>query len=106
VDYAYDGMPIRMPFFIRWIMHPLKRRILNEPMRSGSRIPRVSGGTLATAVVPTAEGIAHLQRAYAQLAGRTPTQPPPLLGRMTHDGWIALTLRHAELHLSFLKTES
>jgi hypothetical protein len=102
VDYGFDGVPLRIPFFVRWIMRPMKKWILTKPMRSGAKIPRVAGGTLATAVIPTTEGLEHLYKAFARLASESPTLPSPLLGPMTHKEWIALHLRHAELHLSFL----
>jgi hypothetical protein len=102
VDYAFDGVPLRIPFFIRWIVRPMKNQLLTKPMRAGSKIPRVAGGTLATTVVPTAEGWTHFQKAIARLSNETPARPSPLFGPMTHDEWIAQHLRHAELHLSFL----
>jgi hypothetical protein len=39
------------------------------------------------------------------LAKAPPTIPHALFGPLTHDEWIAQHLRHAELHLSFLRTE-
>ena len=105
VDYAYDGAPIKIPFFIRWAMKPMKNRMLNQPMKPGARIPWVPGGTLAIDVVSTPDGLAHFQKAFARLTQEVPTQPNPLLGPLTHAEWTSLHLRHAELHLSFLRPE-
>jgi Protein of unknown function (DUF1569) len=80
----------------------VKSRVLNRAMPTGSRIPGVKDGTIATEVVPTPESLIHLQKSYDRLASQVPVLPSPLFGRLTHGDWIKLHLRHAELHLSFL----
>jgi hypothetical protein len=40
-----------------------------------------------------------------QLKTQAPTAPSPILGTLTHEEWIAMHLRHAELHLGFLIPE-
>jgi Protein of unknown function (DUF1569) len=102
IDYSYDGAPIKIPWLMRQILRPLKNRILTKSMRAGSRIPGVADGTLATNVVPTAEALAHLHRNIDRLKASSPTSPSPLFGPLTHEEWIKLHLRHAELHLSFV----
>lgn len=101
VDFAYDGLPMAIPLPFRLIMRLAKPWILYKPMRPGSQIPRIPDGTLATAVVPSDVGLAHVRRAYARLRDDAPTRPHPALGFMTHGEWLNLHLRHAELHLSF-----
>lgn len=102
IDYAYGGSPVRVPSFVPWLLRPLRHRIINNPLKPGVRIPRVPGGTYATEDAPEAEAQAHLRRSFARLAREAPTLPHPLLGRLDHGEWVALQLRHAELHLSFL----
>ena len=104
-DYCYDGIPMKIPFFVRWIIRPLRNRLLTQPLKPGTRIPRVSGGTLATDIVSTQQGLHHFTKAFDRLANEVPPRPSPLFGRLTHDQWIAFNLRHAELHLSFLHPE-
>ncbi|WP_435016291.1 DUF1569 domain-containing protein [Tundrisphaera sp. TA3] len=106
VDFAYTGLPIKLPFFVRWLVRPLKKKMLAGPLRPGVKLPKTPGGTLATEVVPTDEGLAHLRQSFARLAAEPPTLPHPLFGRLTHDEWMALHLRHAELHLSFLHPDT
>jgi len=105
VDYSYDGAPLKIPFFIRWIIRPMKNRMLTKPMKAGRKIPGVRGGTLAIGVVSTEAGLAHFRKAFERLARESPARPNMLFGPMTHPQWIALHLRHAELHLSFLRTD-
>jgi hypothetical protein len=104
-EYGYTGVPLKVPFFIRWILRLQKRKFLYGPMRSGVRIPRVEGGTLATDPVPLEEGLGRYRRALERLKVEAPTAPSPIFGRLTHEESIALSLRHAELHLGFFIPE-
>lgn len=104
-EYGYTGAPLKVPFFIRWIAKLQKRKFLYGPMAAGSRIPRVEGGTLATDPVPLEEGLGRYRRALERLKVEVPTAPSPVFGRLTHEESIALSLRHAELHLGFFIAE-
>jgi hypothetical protein len=105
VEYGYTGCPLKVPFFIRWILRLRKRKFLYGPMRSGVKIPGVEGGTLATDPMPLDEAVERYRRVMERLKTEAPTAPSPIFGRLTHEEWIALNLRHAELHLSFLVPE-
>jgi hypothetical protein len=104
-EYGYTGVPLKVPFFVRWFVRLLKRKFLYGPMRAGARIPRVEGGTLATDPVPLEEGLGRYRRALERLKVEAPTAPSPIFGRLTHEESIALGLRHAELHLGFFSSE-
>jgi hypothetical protein len=104
-EYGYTGAPLNPPFFIRWILRLRKRKFLYEPMRPGVRIPGVEGGTLATDPLPLEEARERYRRVMERLKAEAPTAPSPALGWLTHNESIALTLRHAELHLGFLIPE-
>jgi Protein of unknown function (DUF1569) len=103
VAFAFDGNPLKPPFFVRWIVGRRKNKYLNEAMPAGVRIPRVEGGTLAWEPSTLDEGLAKFSAAWGRMKKEAPTLPNPLFGQMTHDEWIRLQLRHAELHLSFFK---
>jgi hypothetical protein len=102
-DYCYDGVPLVLPLPIRLFMRLLKSSMLRKPMRPGSRIPRVRGGTLAIAPASSVDGLAHFRRSFLRLRDQPPTRPHMAFGPMTHREWIALNLRHTELHLSFFR---
>ncbi len=106
VDYCYDGVPMTVPLPVKLVMRPMKRWFLHKPMRAGSRIPRIPGGTLATDLVPDASGVDHVRRSFARLRDEPPVRPHLIFGAMTHAEWIAMHLRHAELHLSFFQLRS
>jgi hypothetical protein len=101
-EYSYTGAPLKAPFFVKWFLRLRKRKFLYEPMRSGVKIPRVEGGTLATEPVPLDEGLERMRRVLGRLKSEAPTAPNVIFGPLRHDEWVALHCRHAELHLGFL----
>ena len=42
------------------------------------------------------------RRAFERLQASCPPHENILFGKLTHDEWIQMNLRHAELHLGFL----
>ncbi len=104
-EFGYTGVPLKVPFFIRWILRLRKRQFLYGPMRAGVRIPRVENGTLATEPLSLDEGLTRFRRITERLKTEAPTAPSPIFGNLTHDESIALNLRHAELHLGFFVPE-
>jgi hypothetical protein len=104
-EYGYTGMPLKVPFFIRWIVRLRKRKYLYEPMKPGLKIPRVEGGTLATEPMTLEEALPRFRKVSERLKKEPPTVPSPVMGYLTHDESIAINLRHAELHLGFFVPE-
>jgi hypothetical protein len=104
-EYSYTGVPLRVPFFIKWLVRLRRRKFLDGPMRAGGKIPGVAGGTLATESIPLEEALGRLRRVMERLKVEPPAAPNQLFGPLTHAEWIALNLRHAELHLGFLIPE-
>ena len=105
VGFAYDGVPVRPPLLVRWIMKPMKKRFLYKAMPAGVHIPKVPGGTFGTEPMSLDEGLDRFRRAYTRLKSEAPQRRHPIFGPMTHDEWINGQLRHAELHLSFVRPE-
>jgi hypothetical protein len=104
-EYSYTGAPLKVPFYIQWFLRLRKRKVLYGPMRAGVKIPRVEGGTLATEPVPLDEALGRMRRVMGRLTSEAPTAPNVIFGPLTHEEWVALNLRHAELHLGFLAPE-
>jgi hypothetical protein len=106
-EYGYTGFPpLRVPFFIRWILRLQRQRFLKGPMRAGIKIPGVEGGTLATAPTPLDEALGRFRRIQERLRTEAPPFASPALGQLTHEEAIALNLRHAELHLGFFTPQA
>jgi hypothetical protein len=100
-EFSYTGVPLKPPFFIRWLLRLQKNSFLYKPMRAGVRIPGVTGGTLGTEPATLDDGLRRFKDICQRLNAEPPTAPSPIFGQMTHDESIALSLRHAELHLGF-----
>ena len=78
-----------------------KKRYLFEGMPRGVKIPKVEGGTLGTEPMSLDEGLSKYRAVIGRLRRESPSKPNVIFGPLTHEEWIALQLRHAELHLSF-----
>jgi hypothetical protein len=103
IDYGYNGFPpdLNPPWAIKFILKFAKGIILKRPLPAGYRIPGQADGTKATQPVDLDTGAARCLNSWNRLATTAPTLTHPIFGPLNHDDWIALHLRHTELHLSF-----
>jgi hypothetical protein len=100
-EFSYTGAPLNPPWFIKLLLRLRKKKFLYGAMPAGVKIPKVQNGTLGTDVLSTDEGLHRFERAFTRLKSEAPTKPHLLFGPLKHEEWIAVNLRHAELHLSF-----
>jgi len=102
-SFAFNGYPPEVcpPAPIRLVLRMLRNRVLTKGMPAGMKVGRVPGGTVGTEVVPTDEGMARFCAAMERLRQESPPIDNPVFGKLTHEQWIQLNLRHAELHLGF-----
>jgi hypothetical protein len=105
MEYFYTPAPLKPPFFIRWILRLQRNSFIWKPKKPGVRIPGVKGGTLGTDPIPLDEAVPRFRRVVERLKKEGPTVPSPAVGPMTHEEGIAISLRHAELHLGFFVPE-
>jgi hypothetical protein len=101
--FPLDGYPLlpRPPFFVRMMIPFMASSFLSKGLPAGVHLPKVEGGTYGTEPLDADHAIRELRRALGRLGQQAPTIPNPILGELTHEEWIMLNLRHAELHLSF-----
>jgi hypothetical protein len=99
----FDGYPLapRMPLVLRLIIPLMKGRFLNKGLPAGARIPGIPGGTFGIDPMESDRGLAEMRTAFERLAQQAPTIPNPVFGPLSHEDWVKLNLRHAELHHSF-----
>jgi hypothetical protein len=105
IEYAFDGYPEGFrapPAVVRFVMKFMKKKYCFGSMPVGLKIPRVPRGTVGQDDGPPDAAMARLRRALQRIEATAPTRPSHLFGRMTHEEWKGLNLRHCELHLSFL----
>jgi len=102
-EIPFKGYPpeVRAPLPVRVILKLMKGTILNKGMTTGVKIGKVPGGTLGIEKIPTRDGADRLRAAFNRLKSDCPNVVNPVFGVLTHDEWIKLNLRHAELHFSF-----
>lgn len=104
INFAYEGFPLKPPPLpIRLILKFMKGKYLRNGLPAGVKIPGVAAGTFAFDPLTTEEGAARLKKALLRLKSNEPApHDSPAFGKMSHEDRVALNLRHAELHLSFL----
>jgi hypothetical protein len=105
--YPLEGYPLmpRPPWFVRLLIPLMASGFIGKRMPAGVRIGNVEGGTFSAEPMETEPAIRQLHDALRRLNKQAPTIPNPMLGELTHQEWIMLNLRHAELHLSFFHRE-
>jgi hypothetical protein len=111
---AVDGTELRPPLvsrLIAFVFRPLLKWLLfHRGMPAGiphKGIPVVGevseASTLAAdASVSIEEGLAELRTAIERYKSAEKLQPHPGFGRISREDWDRFSLRHAELHLSFV----
>jgi hypothetical protein len=101
--FPLDGYPTipRPPWFIRLMVPLFKGAFINKGMPPGVSIGDLPNGTLGTEPMDSDVAIRNLRESFGRLERETPIDSNPLLGQLSHDEWIKLNLRHAELHFSF-----
>ncbi len=70
-------------------------------MPPGFRLPKDVEGSFFPAAASPLEALEGLRRAVARLQNERMTARHLVFGKLTHEEWTQLHLRHAELHLSF-----
>ena len=98
---GYGGF--KASWFLRRLVVPfIKNNVLIKPMSPGIRLPKSATALLPRPDADPVEAYAKLQKALARFGVEHPQYDHPLLGSLALQEWVALTLRHAEMHLSFV----
>jgi hypothetical protein len=102
-NFALDGYPpeIRAPLPVRMVLRLMRNSVLRKGMMPGVRIGKLPGGTVGLEPMDADEGLRRFRAALERLRTNAPAIPNPVFGPLTHEQWIQLNLRHAELHLGF-----
>lgn len=101
---SFDGFNFRASLPIRLVARFfLKKKLLNEPMRPGFKLPKDQEALLPDNSQPVDEALENLRKAIARFEREEPTADHPALGPLTPTEWVQLHLRHCELHMSFVK---
>ncbi len=104
-SFALDGFDAPAPMPIRIIATLLfkKKAIGPGPMPSGIKLPAKASYMLPDPDVSDKDGIAFLRQQIQRIKnGEQFTHPSPIFGKLTHDQWMNIQLKHAAMHLGFL----
>jgi len=107
-DCPFDGFGgLVAPWHVRYLIVPfVKNSFMTQPMAPGRGLPKKAVDLLVPpANSDPAKALEHLRRTLERYKTETPKCAHPALGKLAFQEWVALTLRHAELHLSFLVPE-
>ncbi len=104
IEASVKGFPFRLPLPMRILGRVIRKRAIAKGLPSGIKIP----GKAREAFVPPTDltfedAVAQLAAAVEMAKQRKMTMPSPIFGKLTHEQWVQVHCRHAELHFSFMK---
>lgn len=99
---SIDGVASRAPFLIRLIAPLIKKGVVyGKKMSPGIKLPAEATIVAFPPGDSPHQALKELRAAFARAATERMEADHPAFGRMTHEEWRLLQLRHAEMHLSF-----
>jgi hypothetical protein len=110
MELSFDGFTWRYRRGPQWLTRPFRllawRWLIRLAFRPGFRNPPEAAGLAPAAAVSLEEAAAYVRRQIERIrSGERMTQEAAVEGAYSHDQWVYIHLRHAELHLSFLGIE-
>jgi hypothetical protein len=101
INLSVEGNSFRAPWFVRLIGPWIKKRMLSKGLRAGFRMPREAEAVFYHKADSNSAALEALRQAVARVASQPMASSHPVFGKLTHEEWTQLHLRHSELHLSF-----
>jgi hypothetical protein len=101
INVSIDGISVKVSWYRRLMGMFLKGRVINKGMPAGIQLPKEREPIAFPKGVTAEEGLERLRKAVARSQRERMTARHPVFGKLTHEEWNQLHLRHAELHLSF-----
>jgi hypothetical protein len=110
MEFSFDGFPFRYAWPLRWGVRLLGavawRWLLSVAFRPGFRNPPAAVALEPDASVPLQEAVRYVREQLGRInSGERMTAASPAEAPLSHEQWIEVHLRHAELHLGFLALE-
>ena len=100
---AVDGTDAWFPWPARFVLRFVRKRIISRPLKPGFHVPKNLEEVLRPGQqLTTDESLQNLREALCRFQTAPQLAPHPAFGKLTRDEWHQLTLRHAELHMSFV----
>jgi hypothetical protein len=110
IELSFDGFPFRYRRGPAWITRLCRllawRWLIALALRPGFKNPPEAASLEPDPSVSLVGATAYLNQQLARIySGEQMTQECSVDGPYTHEQWVYIHLRHAELHLSFLAEE-
>ena len=103
VGYSLDGFPVpKGPLLPRIVLRFMRHSALTKPMRPGIMFPHRFGFLAPDKAIAWEEAVDTLRRNIARVDTEKMKHPSPILGKLTHEQWVQMHCRHAEMHFSFI----
>jgi hypothetical protein len=107
IEFSYEGFPFRASWPVRTVSYAAKwiawKRFVDWSLRPGFRIPAYADALEPDPWADFDVATARLHAALLRIRRGQPMRAPsPFEGAISHEQWVYVHLRHAELHLSFL----
>jgi hypothetical protein len=100
---AVEGTDSRFAWPARVFLHAIRARFFTRPMKPGFHVPpRLERVLRPTEGLPTEDALQELREAVERFESASQLAVHPAFGKLTREEWMLLTLRHAELHMSFV----
>jgi len=100
---AVEGTDSRFAWPARVFLHAIRARFFTRPMKPGFHVPPRLERVLRPAEgLPTEDALQELREAVERFESASQLAVHPAFGKLTREEWMLLTLRHAELHMSFV----
>lgn len=104
---AVDGTDAYFPWPARLFLRPIRSRFFSRPLKPGFHVPSKLELVLRPRQgLSTEQALKELRAAVARFEAASQLAPHPAFGPLTREEWLQITLRHAELHLSFVVPDS
>jgi len=104
---SIDGVPFSMPFPVQLFAKlALKSKFLSKTLPAGFKIPKNAEQQFSPPdSASVQEALESLRRAAGRCQQESNCARHPLFGKLTRQEWDQFSLRHAELHMSFVQSE-
>ena len=109
MDSSIDGTEMKFPWIMKKVFGLImnKEKMLNNPLPPGFKIPKKGQAQFSPdPSTSTEDGISALRAAIERCQNEASRAEHPAFGELTREEWDKFHLRHAELHMSFVKPAS
>lgn len=103
IDWSIDGFPFTAPLPLRVFGRMIRKGAQRKPAPRGLKAPKGIMDHVVPADYALDDAMRSLRAAVMRVrAGKRMDKPSPLFGKLSHDEWMRIHCRHAEMHFGFM----